>query len=301
MMTFKQLEALYWIDHLGGFAAASRHLHTTQSAISKRIQELENVFDTELFDRGRRGAWLTEAGKQVLELAKDLLEQRDAAMERFSRLEMIRRQVRLGVTELTALTWLPRLIGAIRERYAGVSIEPDVDLSTNLRDKLLAGELDIVIVPDTMKDPRVTWTKLGAVENAWMCRPGLVPVDKPLAMHDLERYTLLTHAEKSGTGLLYDRWLRTQGVNPAHTIRTNSLVALISMTVSGLGVSYLPRTCVGWLIDTGMLEVVRTRRPPPEVRYVALRRADSESVLLAALVALAQEHCNFSRMFQTPD
>ncbi|TCT03576.1 LysR family transcriptional regulator [Aquabacter spiritensis] len=299
MMTFKQLEALYWIEHLGGFAAAARHLHTTQSAISKRIQELEADFGTQLFDRTRRGAWLTESGEQMLELAKHLLEQRDAAMERFSRMEMIRRQVRIGVTELTALTWLPRLIGAIRERYPGVSIEPDVDLSTILRDKLLAGELDLIIVPDTLKEPRVTWTRLGSVENVWMCKPGLVPNDKPLRLQELDRYTLLTHAEKSGTGLLYDRWLRAQGINPHHTIRTNSLVALIGMTVSGLGVSYLPRTCVSWLIDTGMLEVVNARRPPPEVRYVALRRAGSESALIAALVALAREHCNFSRMFQT--
>ncbi len=299
MMTFKQLEALYWIDHLGGFAAAARHLHTTQSAISKRIQELEATFATQLFDRSKRGAWLTESGEQMLELAKDLLEQRDAAMERFSRLEMIRRQVRIGVTELTALTWLPRLIAAIRERYSGLSIEPDVDLSTNLRDKLLAGELDLAIVPETLKDPRVTWTKLGGVENVWMCKPGLIQSEKPMRLQELERYTLLTHAEKSGTGLLYDRWLRDQGVNPAHTIRTNSLVALIGMTVSGLGVSYLPRTCVSWLIDTGMLEVVNTRRPPPDVNYIALRRAGSESALVDALIALAKEHCNFSRMFQT--
>ena len=41
MFTYKQLEALYWIAELGGFAAAARKLNTTQSAISKRVQELE--------------------------------------------------------------------------------------------------------------------------------------------------------------------------------------------------------------------------------------------------------------------
>jgi DNA-binding transcriptional LysR family regulator len=87
-MTFKQLEALYWIHQLGGFAAAAQHLHTTQSAISKRIQELENGFKIRLFDRTRRGARLTEAGEQMLELSRELLEHRDSAVERFTSLEM---------------------------------------------------------------------------------------------------------------------------------------------------------------------------------------------------------------------
>ena len=36
MFTFKQLEALYWVGTLSGFAHAADRLNTTQSAISKR-------------------------------------------------------------------------------------------------------------------------------------------------------------------------------------------------------------------------------------------------------------------------
>ncbi len=70
MMTFKQLEALYWIGQLGGFAPAARKLHTTQSAISKRVHELEQVFDTALFDRSQRSARLTEKGEEMFMLAR---------------------------------------------------------------------------------------------------------------------------------------------------------------------------------------------------------------------------------------
>ena len=44
MFTFKQLEAIYWIVETGGFAPAAKKLHTTQSAISKRIHDLEDLF-----------------------------------------------------------------------------------------------------------------------------------------------------------------------------------------------------------------------------------------------------------------
>jgi DNA-binding transcriptional LysR family regulator len=194
---------------------------------------------------------------------------------------------------------LPSYIGAIREHYPALSIEPEVDLSVNLRDRLLASELDIVVVPDAFVDARVSRTELASVKNAWMAKPGLMQAERPLSLRSLNRHTLLTHGEKSGTGLLYENWLRDHGVAPAHTIRSNSLMALIGMTASGLGVSYLPRDCLSWLIDAGRLQVVKTRRPPPEILYVALKRASADSILLSALIALAKERCNFSYLFQT--
>lgn len=60
MLTFKQMEALYWIVQLGSFDAAATRLNTTQSAISKRIQELERAFDLTVFDRAHRSARLTD-------------------------------------------------------------------------------------------------------------------------------------------------------------------------------------------------------------------------------------------------
>ena len=60
MITFKQIDALYWIAELGSFEAAANKLNMSQSAISKRIQELEDTFDVEIFDRSKRNARLTE-------------------------------------------------------------------------------------------------------------------------------------------------------------------------------------------------------------------------------------------------
>jgi DNA-binding transcriptional LysR family regulator len=155
VMTFKQLEALYWIGQLGGFAQAANQLHTSQSAVSKRVHELELLFDTELFDRSQRTARLTEKGEEMFVLAKKLLEQRDAAVEQFGKPGVVERRIRIGVTELTAMTWLPRLVGLIQQHYPKVILEPDVDDSLQLRDKLLVDELDVVIVPDTFADSRM--------------------------------------------------------------------------------------------------------------------------------------------------
>lgn len=121
MITFKQLEAIYWIVELGSFESAAMKLNMSQSAISKRIQELEDAFDMPIFDRSKRSARLTEKGTELFEQATEILRQRDYLLERISSREVLVRRFRIGVTELTAMTWLPALVegihSATRRRY----------------------------------------------------------------------------------------------------------------------------------------------------------------------------------------
>ncbi|RQO45074.1 LysR family transcriptional regulator [Variovorax sp. KBW07] len=298
-MTFKQLEALYWIAQLGGFAQAANQLHTSQSAVSKRVHELELLFDTELFDRSQRTARLTEKGEEMFVLAKKLLEQRDAAVEQFGKPGVVERRIRIGVTELTAMTWLPRLVGLIQQQYPKVILEPDVDDSLQLRDKLLADELDLVIVPDTFADSRLPHKTIGRVRSAWMCKPGVVPASTTaVRLHELARHRMLVQGNNSGTGRAYDAWMKEQGVQPTNVIVVSNLVALTGLTVSGLGVSYLPRQCLEPLVAAGMLAVIDVTPALPVVRYVAMHKGEHRSALTSSIVMLAQECCDFTRMFQ---
>jgi hypothetical protein len=79
-VTLKQLEAFYWVAELGGLEQAASRLSTTQSAISKRLQELESILGVALFDRTRRKAVITGQGERLLVLAREILDVRDRIM-----------------------------------------------------------------------------------------------------------------------------------------------------------------------------------------------------------------------------
>jgi DNA-binding transcriptional LysR family regulator len=301
MMTFKQLEAVYWIATLGSFSAAAQRLHTTQSALSKRVQELEAVFDIELFDRSLRAARLTEKGEEMFFLAKRLLEHRDEAVEQFSRPDVIERRVRIGVTEVTAMTWLHNLVAAIEQRYPKVVIEPDVDASLNLRDKVLADELDLIFVPDafteSFTEPPLRSIPIGEFSTAWMCKPGLLPDGKTFRLQELASHRLLVQGRKSSVGVVQDNWMRSLGVQPSNTIALNNLVALIGLAVSGLGIGCFPTQCLRPLIEQGALMIVPCDPQPPTIKYIAMVRGENRSKLVSSLAALAQECCHFGEMF----
>ncbi|WP_186121000.1 LysR family transcriptional regulator [Burkholderia gladioli] len=301
MLTFKQMEALYWIVQLGSFEAAAARLNTTQSAVSKRIQELERAFDLTMFDRAHRSARLTDKGAELFEHARDLLERRDRIVEQISSKEALVRQIRIGVTELTALTWLPRLVAAIQAAYPKVRVEAEVDLNATLRERLAADTIDLIVVPRIHATEPFAATPVGRVDNAWMCAAGVAPRRRaPLALADIAQLPLILQGNLSGTGQLYTRFLQEQGVNLQRVLASNSLIAQIGLALSGLGISYLPRACVAHLVDSGALEVVRTRPALPPVHYVALHRAERAQALHAEIARLAAQSCDFGLNLMAP-
>ena len=166
---------------------------------------------------------------------------------------MLVRRFRLGVTELTALTWLPALVEALRQTYPKVQIEPSVELSSELYHKLESDQLDLIVVPDVYSDARFVATPLKTVENAWMCAPGLVPEADPVSLERLAGHTVLTQGSQSGTGLIYERWLASHKVQMPRTLTSHNLLVQVGLTLSGMGVSYLPKDCLSHLIEQGAL------------------------------------------------
>ncbi|WP_313440071.1 LysR family transcriptional regulator [Novosphingobium sp.] len=299
MVTLRQIEALHWIEQLGTFERAASRLNTTQSAISKRVQELEATTGLTLFDRGNRGARLTEHGEELLSIGREML----VLSERIHTLRdgnrYSKRRLRLGVTELTAWTWLPRLVTALLDRFPGIEIHPDVDMSRSLQSRLLDDQLDLIIVPRTFLVPEVTSVHLAEVENAWMARPGLVDARGITRMSDLARHPIIIQGEQSGSGLFFSKWLRARGIDLPKTLSSDSLMAVLGLTAAGLGVTYLPVGCFQPMINEGKLAVIHTDPVLPRVPYSAMFRVDRPSEFLLQVAEIAQGSCDFTTQLQS--
>jgi DNA-binding transcriptional LysR family regulator len=298
MITLRQLLALHWIERLGTFERAADHLSTTQSAISKRVQELEASTGMQLFDRSQRGARLTSAGEELLVIAREMLNLAERIDSLKEGTQVVNRRLRLGVTELTAWTWLPRLITRLVEDFPGLTIEPEVDMSRNLHERLMDDMIDLIIIPDTFTAPEVSSIALGNVENAWMAAPGLIAHEGVLDLAELAKYPMLVQGKKSGSGLFVNKWLRTLGIDLPKTLSSDSLTAMLGLTAAGLGVTYLPLECFRPLVDERKLTIIRTNPELPPVPYMAMYRNDRPSAFMTEVAALAVELCDFTRQLQ---
>ncbi|KXU96478.1 hypothetical protein CR51_23105 [Caballeronia megalochromosomata] len=295
MVTLKQLEAFYWAAELGGLEQAASRLNTTQSAISKRLQELESILGVALFDRTRRRALITGQGERLLVLVREMLEVRDRIMGLSVTTTPTLRTLRLGVTELTAMTWLPALVQRIRNSYPEVALEPTVDSSANLIGKLEQDELDMVAVPDTYRNAKFELMALDSVEYAWMCSPSYLDRVDELSLRELSQYTIIVQLYASGLGDMIGRWLRDNRVKIENTLSSSSLTAIASLTLSGLGISYLPRRIFDNLVSAGQLRLIRSSPPLPRAAYVMMYKKANADDFLRHVASLASDLCDFTR------
>lgn len=301
MITIKQAEALYWIAKLGSFELAANKLHMSQSAISKRIVELESTFEIKLFERSGRNSVLTEKGLELLDEIKDLLDRKELIIEKLSTKEVLIKNFRFGVTELIALTWLPKLIDIIRSEYPKVQIDVQIESTSKLHRLLTSNQLDLVITPMIRCNENFIVNYLGSVENAWMCSPKLFKTKEPISLQNLTSLPILAQNNKSGTGLIYDEWFKNKAISFSNTIASDSLLAQVGAACSVLGVSYLPKKCFSYLLKSNKLCIIDTIPPLPKIKYAAFFNKNKTYGLNIEVSKLAKEICDFNKFLLASD
>ena len=270
-------------------------LNTTQSAISKRLLELEAAVGVAVFDReGRRGVQITSKGEELLGLAEDILEIRDRASQIKTGGVSSPRRFRLGITETTALTWLPRLVARFRTEFQNVTLEPEVEMSRVLYERLVDGSLDLVVMHKTFAEAFVVAREVAQVQYSWMISPLIYEGKGVQTLGQISVHTLIHQGSKSWSGVYLNQWLQSHGAVFPKAIPSNSLIATIELTIAGIGVSFLPQECLGALVKRGILLNVPTEPAPPEVPYVSMYRNDRPSAFASTVADLIDEVIDFS-------
>ncbi len=133
------------VEH-GTFTRAARAAHLTQPALTASIQRLEADLDARLFDRGRRGAELTAAGRALVpraRLALRALEDARRAVAEVEGLEAGEVRLAAGATACTYL--LPRVLARYRKRYPGIRFLLRETTTDGALAALEAGEIDLAV------------------------------------------------------------------------------------------------------------------------------------------------------------
>jgi DNA-binding transcriptional LysR family regulator len=291
--TFRQLETFLYSARLRSFNGAAVQLHTTQSAVSKRIAELEQQVGGALLLRGARGLQLTQAGRQLLPLAEQALALWTRIDQEFATAESLRGVFRVGITEFVALTWLTSLIQRVQQDHPDVTLEPVVDAGVKLFDRLQARQLDVCIMPGTFWGAGFTTLKVGQVEEIWVVSPR-VQVPRTLKPHEFADYPVIEESAGASKNRFYEEWRAQKGYRFGKVLHTNSTALLRDLTVRGFGISQLSREYVGADLEAGRLRVVKTDKLPPMV-YSAVYRTETATPALRRIVELAVDTCDFTR------
>jgi len=141
------LRALVEFAQAGSIAGAADRLFRTPSAITRQVQRLEAALDAELLDRSVKPPRLNSLGSKVLEQARDLLRRTEALKSVASSDAEPHGLLRIGLAHPLAEGTLVDPIRALTEKYPKVRLLLLSERTPELFSRLLAGELDLAIVP----------------------------------------------------------------------------------------------------------------------------------------------------------
>ncbi|WP_149086435.1 LysR family transcriptional regulator [Pseudomonas prosekii] len=240
------LQALVEVADCGSFTQAAQQLCLTQSAVSRKIQQLESHFGVALFVRSSRSIQLTVEGEQVLASARSILEQLKTLEERLS---PQKRPFRIRMHVSLAVRWLLPKLSDFYRRHPDVSLSIET-VATEIVEPASDSDAYILYLPEPSNDP----ASLTLFEEALVpvCAPGVGPLD---SMDELVGFALL---HRSADKQAWIDWLAANGGKSLENYRHipfNLDELALDAAARGLGVAMTDLTLAQESLDRGVLVV----------------------------------------------
>ncbi|TKV57664.1 LysR family transcriptional regulator [Nakamurella flava] len=242
-MEIRQLQYLVAVADTGTFTAAAAREHVAQPAISAQIATLEREVGQRLFTRTARGAEPTEAGRELLTHARDILDRLTRAREAMSELAgVLRGRVTVGTMRGAPLGRLADVLGRFRRSHQGVDLTVREGESAALLDQLTAGAVDLALVglwgraPAGITTSTVLDSSVGAVVAAtdpWAAR-------RQVTLAQAADRPIVTLVPGTGVRTAFDAACRQQGLSPRVGFEVGTVGAAIELARAGLGVAVVP-------------------------------------------------------------
>lgn len=272
-MSDRRLQVLQAVAKYRSFTKAADALCMTQPAVTFQIRQLEDHFDTRLFDRANGRVTLTPAGTMALNYADRILGlygELDTKVKELSRQEL--GPLTIGASTTIAEFLLPRIIGEFKSAHPGIVPQLVVANSEAVQARVAERSIDLGFIEGD--------SHLRALVADVCCEDELQVVcgsSHPLARQDTVAVEMLTeHAYiirelGSGTREVIDHYIQKAGLSLDSLniiMEATSSEALKGLVATGLGFTIMSRAAVDKEVRLG--ELVRIPLEPRLIRNLSV-------------------------------
>jgi DNA-binding transcriptional LysR family regulator len=258
------IAAFVAVAESGAFVTAARRLGRSPAAVTRAVADLERRLSVRLFNRTTRAVALTDAGRQHLERARQILAE-VAALESTAAAERVEPSGRLTVAASVVFGRLhvQPLVTEFLRRH------PAVDVQLELSDRVVAlveEGIDVGIRLGHLRDSTLKAIRTGWVRRTVYASPAyLAAHGTPRVPADLVRHVCIAF---SGTGANPSRWSfgsgrKRQVVTLRPRLITNLADPAIDAAVAGFGLMRTLSYMVDHLVGAGALRPILVEYEPP--------------------------------------
>ena len=294
-MADRRLKIFHTVARLLNFTKAGEQLHMTQPAVTFQIRQLEEQFNTRLFDRTHNKVSLTEAGKQVYTYADRILKLYDDMSHSITEMTGdVSGGVLLGASTTIAEYMLPLLIGEFKAKYPDVNISLKESNSEDIIAMVENNVVDLAIVEGSVNNKNLIVEQC-RVDQLLVIMPNNHKLAGASTLHvkDILSHPFICRERGSGTQEAITNYVEQQSPDSILNVcfELSSPEAIKGAVEAGMGISIVSRASIEKELKLGTLTAVelspKLERPFSFVRqrYKFKSRAADE------LLGFAQEFC----------
>lgn len=265
-VNLNSLRTFLYVATSNSFLDASNKLVVSQPAISKSIKNLEEQLNTSLFFRGNKGICLTPNGEILLKYVKDMFNLLQAA----ERMLVKENDTKSGTLVIGAQSHIVRYyllskLSKFKKDNPLVSIKI-IDLSTrDLLEALEKHAVDFVIDSSPIETIyNNTIVKPVAYLDTCFIKSNKND-DKIDNLKDLEKQNIILPLERSSLRKTLERELEEKNTHLVPTIEYETEELIIESVRNDMGVGYVVKNAVDYLVDEKLIDIIDLKMPLPKV------------------------------------
>lgn len=295
-MADRRLQVFYTVAKLLSFTKAAESLHMTQPAVTFQVRQLEEHFNTRLFDRTHNKISLTEAGRQVFDFAGKIFEvysEMDNAVREMT--GEISGVLTIGASTTIAEYMLPSLLGQFKKHYPDVNIHLKVSNTENIVSMVENNTIDLGVVEAPVANKNLVVDECRTDELV-----AIVPNQHPLAgksavtMDELVQYPFICREEGSGTRDVISEYLMQCGMEKKAlkvSMELGSPEAIKGAVEAGLGISIISSSTINKEIQLHSLNPVHLMPPLTRPFSFVHQKQKFRQRVMEELLVFAKEYC----------
>lgn len=262
-MDLRALHYFITVVDCGSLTAASAKLRISQPALGLQIKKLEAEFQTQLVIRHPRGVEPTEAGRLLLERARDILKRVDgAAVELREFAAEPRGMISLGMSPSTCAVLAAPLLQRLSAEAPHIRLNIVEELSAMLMEWVANDRLDLALAYLLADIKGLRWEPLLREDLYFVegAKPGRTNGGS-IGFREAARSELIMTVMSQRHRSILEETARAQGVRLSVLYEMQSIATLRDLVGRGLGATILPYSAVARDVDAGLLVAKRIVDP----------------------------------------
>lgn len=241
------------------FSRAAKGLRLTQPTISAHVKELEESLGTPLFNRLGREIEPTEAGRQLYEHAREIVELKRTVVEKMANfLGRVEGVLTVGASSVPGECLLPRLMTGFHAAHPSVRARLRISDTAETLEDLRHGDIELGVVGAMTADADLRFEPL-ASDTLVLAVPGGKGIPGPVSLREVRELPLLLRETGSGTRTALEEALARKGMTLDQfnvAAELGSLGAIKEAVKHGYGVSFVSDLAIVSEREAGMLRTV---------------------------------------------